>query len=66
MKIEVKDIEVKKTKVFHPFKIELLIEDESDLEDLAVRFSAPQNIEHFNCCLYGIQSKGFYGYMALY
>lgn len=41
MQIQIKDIEeVKKVKVFHPFKIELLIEDESDLEDLAVRFNA--------------------------
>lgn len=39
MKIKVVDTTEKKEKVFHQFKLEFLIEDESDLEDLAVRFN---------------------------
>lgn len=39
MKLKYKDIEEVKQKTFHPFKIELLIEDESELLDLWVRFN---------------------------
>lgn len=39
MKLEIKDIEEQKEKRFHPFKIEMLIENEYDLLDLWSRFS---------------------------
>lgn len=39
MKLEYKDIEEVKQKTFHPFKIEFLIEDESELLDLWARFN---------------------------
>lgn len=34
MKLEIKDIKEQKEKKFHPFKIEMLIENENDLLDL--------------------------------
>ena len=39
MKLEIKDIEEQKKKKFHPFKIEMLIENEDDLLDLWARFN---------------------------
>lgn len=39
MKLEIKDIEEQKEKKFHPFKIEMLIENEYDLLDLWGRFN---------------------------
>lgn len=39
MQIQVKDIEEKKDKVFHPFVLEFKIESEDDLENLAARFN---------------------------
>jgi hypothetical protein len=44
MKISTQDIDnSKKQKVFHPFNIVLTIEDESDLENLAVRLNMNYN-----------------------
>lgn len=39
MKLEIKDTEEQKEKKFHPFKIEMLIENEDDLLDLWGRFN---------------------------
>lgn len=39
MKLEIKDIEEQKEQKFHPFKIEMLIENEYDLLDLWARFN---------------------------
>lgn len=40
MKLEIKGIEEQKEKKFHPFKIEMLIENEDDLLDLWARFNS--------------------------
>lgn len=50
MKIKVKDIEDKpKEKVFYPFVLELLIEDERDIEDLVARFNlAKRTVDDIN------------------
>lgn len=59
MKISVKDIEDKpKEKVFHPFVLEFKIEDESDLESLAVYLN--QNYHRLNdspCAYNGHKAK---------
>lgn len=39
MKLEIKGIEEQKEKKFHPFNLEMLIENEDDLLDLWSRFS---------------------------
>lgn len=44
MKISTQEINKQKEKTFHPFNIVLTIEDESDLEDLAVRFNVGYTI----------------------
>lgn len=57
MKLEYKDIEEVKQKTFHPFKIELLIEDESELLDLWARF---------NFCTYEVNKElNSSGYQSL-
>lgn len=39
MQVQIKDIEQKKEKVFHPFVLEFKIESEQDLIDLWCRFN---------------------------